>query len=383
MSNKHEVKVGVISTYPPEKCGIANYCYSAIQHLKKYQTLKFHLYPIETRPLQYSEKVIYSIKRGEVESYLEAARTINRDDIDLVLMQHQFLLYGENGTITPLFLEVIKKPLICVVHTVPSCPLRGEEEALRSIGQKAKKIVVMTYYAKKLLQERFSYPSNKIEVIYHPYPPFIRLDREKAKMKLKIPPDYTVLSTFGLLRREKGIEVAIEALRFLKDEKIIYFIIGETHPEHHQKEGDTYRKELARIAEKMNVEGMLRWVGHFLTTEELNLYMCATDFYLAPYHTRQQASSGSLTYALGVGRIVLSTPFPFAREMLDGEKGVIVDYNSPEEIAKKIKALMYNPKKRREIERKVEELADEISWDRAAVKYRQILTEYSSEEKDE
>jgi glycosyltransferase involved in cell wall biosynthesis len=375
MEANRNIEIGVVSTYPPTECGISDYCFHLVEHLKKYPNLKFFLYAINSHPAIHTEEVIYSIERDNLSSYLEAADRINRNKDDIILMQHQFLLYGEDGLITPKFLEAIKKPVVVILHTIPSSPLPEEEKAIKSIGEKAKKIIVMTKYAKRLLEELYNCPPDKVEVIYHPYPESIRLNREQARIKLGIPNDFFVMSTFGLVRKEKGIELAIEALKFLKDEKIIYFILGRTHPNHHRREREAYREKLMRIAKELKVEGMIKWINRFLPTEELSMYLSATDFYVAPYHSREQVSSGPVTYALGSGKIVISTPFPFAREMLGEGRGIIVNYDSPKEIAESIHELMYNNNKRKEIEKKVEKFAKKISWNEAVKKYFKIIEE--------
>lgn len=367
------IDVCVISSYPPVSCGVAEYCHNLLEHLRKIINLKVVLYPIETQNFSYKEQVGFRIKKEKEVSYKTAGEKIAKSNCKLVILQHQFLLYGKEGCFTRCLLEPINKPILAIIHTVPVEPTSKEREAILAIREKASLSVVMIHYAHKLLVTHYDFSPEKVEVIFHPFPFLPKLDNQKAKKKLGLPTDFTVLTTFGLLRREKGIEDVIEALADLREEKVLYLIVGGVHPAHLSKEGDRYLKDLREKAKKLGVEDRIKWCTQYIEEKDLGLYLSATDFYIAPYLSTQQVSSGTLTYALGMGKIVISTPFPFAKEMLGEGRGVLVNYHSPKEIAQNVKRLMYNKKEREKMEREIVRFSKSIAWPKAAEKFKDLI----------
>ena len=368
-----EVKLGIVSTYPPTPCGVGEYCWHLVQELKNKGNIRIILYPIEEKRASYEEEVGCPIKKGDHSSYIRAGREINRSKVDLVIIQHQFLLFGEEGRYTGEFLKEMDRPIMAIIHTVPGNPSPVEREALISLREKANFSVVMIEEAKKILGETYGFPQEKIEVIHHPFPSLPRISSLKARKILGLPEESFIIATFGLIRKEKGIEDVLEALSYLKKENILYLVLGETHPNHHRKEGDEYLDSLKKKARELGVEDKVRWVNHYLSEEELGKYLSATDVYLTPYHAKEQVSSGSLAYALGMGKVVISTPFPFAREMLGGDRGILVNFHSPGEIALRLRDLMYNKERKESLQRKVEALSQEISWQKAGEKFFQLI----------
>lgn len=374
MSGKRKLSIGIVSSYPPRKCGVADYTFHLVESLKRSGLFSFSLYPIEDAPLSYEGKVASRIKRGNCLSYEQAADSINRAPLDLVIIQHQFLLFGKEGICTSPFVSLLQKPLICTIHSIPSSPTKLEKKALQALGEKAEKVVFMVNYASEILSTVYGIPEKKLRVIYHPFPPLRRYPVTEAKRRLSMSNRF-IIATFGLLRREKGIENVLQALKFIKEKNILYLVLGATHPEHLKEEVDTYLGELKQLVNKLGLNDKVKFIHHYLNYEELGLYLSAMDVYIAPYQAQQQVSSGSITYALGMGKAVISTPFPFAREMLSKGRGILVGFHSPRQIARVLEELMENQEKLHKIERKVEEFIPHLSWNKAGEDYLKIIQE--------
>ncbi|NOZ64073.1 MAG: glycosyltransferase [Caldiserica bacterium] len=377
MSGKRKLSIGIVSSYPPRKCGVADYTFHLIESLKHSGLFSFSLYPIEDIPLSYKEKVVSRIKIGHYPSYKQAAECINREPLDLVIVQHQFLLFGKEGIYTSPFISLLQKPLICTIHTIPSSPTKLEKEALQALGRKAEKIVFMVNYASEILSVVYGIPGVKLRVIHHPYPSLKKYPAAEAKRRLGMS-NHFIIATFGLLRREKGIENVLQALKFIKEKNILYLVLGTTHPEHLKKEVDTYLNELKQLVKKLGLNDKVKFIHHYLDYKELSLYLSAMDVYIAPYQAHQQVSSGSITYALGMGKAVISTPSPFAREMLSKGRGILVGFHSPHQISRILEELMGNKEKILEIEKRVENFIPHLSWKKAGNDYLKIIQECTS-----
>jgi len=374
MYGKRKLSIGIVSSFPPRKCGVADYTFNLIENLKQSGLFSFSLYPIEDTTLSYQERVALRIKRGDCKSYEQAANYINSKALDVVIVQHQFLLFGKEGVCTSPFISLLQKPLICTIHTIPSSPTKLEKEAIQSLGGKARRIVFMVNYASNILSTVYELPQEKFRVIYHPCPHLRKYPATEAKKRLGIS-NHFIIATFGLLRREKGIENVLQALKFIKEKNILYLVLGTTHPEHLKKEVDTYLNRLKHMVKKLGLNNKVRFIHHYLDYEELGLYLSAMDVYIAPYQAHQQVSSGSITYALGMGKAVISTPSPFAREMLSEGRGILVGYHSPHRISQILEELIENKDKIQAIEKKVENFIPHLSWKKAGNDYCKIIQE--------
>jgi glycosyltransferase involved in cell wall biosynthesis len=244
---------------------------------------------------------------------------------------------------------------------------------LKEITAHSKAIVVMARAAKNILKE-YNVPNKKINIIQHGCPdiPFLASDSVKPSLGLK---GRTILSTFGLINGGKGIEYAIQALPPLveKHPNILYLIIGETHPEVRKIEGETYRMNLIRLVDQLKLKNHVRFQNRFLTESELIRYLHATDIYITPYIRPNQISSGTLIYALGAGRVVVSTPYLHAKEVLSHGRGLFCEFKNPGSIAEEVKKLLENDKLRRGIEKKAYRYSRNFIWPKVAQKYADIL----------
>jgi glycosyltransferase involved in cell wall biosynthesis len=231
----------------------------------------------------------------------------------------------------------------------------------------------MAKAAKNILKE-YNIPSRKINVVQHGCPdiPFVNSESVKPSLGLK---GKTILSTFGLINRGKGIEFAIQALPSLveKHPEILYLIIGETHPEVRKNEGETYRMNLISLIEQLGLKNHVRFHNRFLTKRELIKYLQATDIYITPYIGPNQISSGTLVYALGAGKAIVSTPYLHAKEVLSQGRGSFCEFKNPDSISKEVNKLLEDDKLRRNMEKKAYKHSRSFTWPKVAQKYKDIL----------
>ncbi|HUW48168.1 MAG TPA: glycosyltransferase family 4 protein [Patescibacteria group bacterium] len=376
ISNISEKRVAYLSTYPPRECGIATFTKDLLDAANELNALKppavIALNEKETI-YNYDKRVKWQIERDCVDDYVQAARFANSSDVDLVNIQHEFGLFGgEYGDYINHFLDNVEKPVVTTLHTVQPNFDPKAKAVLRRIAAKSASIVVIARLAIELLEKQ-GIVCKKVAVIPHGCPdiPFVPSEIVKASLGLK---DRFVLSTFGLISRGKGIEYAIRALPYVidKEPRIIYLIIGETHPEVRKTEGENYRKKLMRLVEELHLEKHVRFHNRFLTKRELIKYLQATDVYLTPYTSPNQISSGPLVYALGTGRAVISTPYLHAQEVLAGGQGLFCKFKDANSVAACIEKLL-DENLRWAMQRKAYKYSRKFVWSNVAKEYLKLF----------
>lgn len=376
-------KVAYLSSYPPRECGIATFTEDLTTSIDALHTLSpaaIIAMNDEESWYSYGEEVILQIDEEDKESYIEAAHEINNSEFDLINVQHEFGLFGGVwGNYLLALLDSMDKPSVTTMHTTLSPDSKrlhslGEvaihNNVVRGIGEKSSAIVVMTHMAANILQNEYRIDADNIKVIPHGCPsmPFVPSDHEKKDLGLE---GRIVLSTFGLLSRDKGIENTIKALPELVSEwpEILYLVIGETHPQVRLREGEQYRKHLMKLVKSLGLRENVRFYNRFLNKDELVKYLLATDVYICPYNMKDQLSSGTLTYALGAGKAIVSTPFYYAQEILAEGRGVLCKFGSPVSMTKGIRKLLENPKEKARIEKKAYDYSRSMTWPRVASSY--------------
>jgi glycosyltransferase involved in cell wall biosynthesis len=321
----------------------------------------------------YGRKVRFTIDQESIEDYVQAVRYVDQSKIDLVNLQHEYGLFGGSWGGHILSFLKCKKPIVTTFHTVLQDFESDAKKVLENIVEGSASIVTTTNSARDLLI-KFDVEPEKISVIPHGCPNVSLVDSEKIKRSLRLK-DRIVLSTFGLINRGKGIQHAIRALPPLveKEPRILYLIIGATHPEVRKFEGERYRKMLSRLIGKLKLKKHVRFYNRFLSKRELIRFLQATDIYITPYVDRNQVSSGSLTYALGTGKAVISTPYLHAKEALAEGRGLLCRFRSPASIAECIKQLLENVKLRHDLERKTYAYSRDFTWPKVGERYAELF----------
>lgn len=342
--NKSNI-VALVGGFTPRRCGIATFTADVHASLKAAQPdLQIQVYAMTSAASDFAfdSPVTSTITEGELQSYVDAAQKIDESGANVVWLQHEFGLFG--GPAGDMVLELtdrIAVPLVITLHTVLANPDPDQMRVMRRLIAHASKLVIMSERSRDLLGNVYGAEREQIVLIPHGVPdrPFGRSTQFKSKFGFE---DKDVLLTFGLLSPGKGIEAVIAALPAIieKHPNLLYCIAGATHPNLVAKEGENYREKLKTLASKLGVDQHTHWLDTFLETETLLDLIEATDIYVTPYTGSEQSTSGTLSYALALGKAVVSTPYVHAVELLSDDHGIIVPFNDSAAIASEVVGLL-------------------------------------------
>jgi glycosyltransferase involved in cell wall biosynthesis len=317
---------------------------------------------------------VYKLNQYERDSYRETARWANAH-IDLLVIEHEYGIFG--GYCGEYILELVKYlqiPFVVTTHTVLEAPSTKQLEVLRKLGKLSTNLVTMAESSIPILVGTYGISREKIVVIPHGVPSMLVGAREvlKAGHDLK---DKQVVSSFGLLSPAKGIEYGIEAIAKVAADfsDVLYLVLGKTHPVVKEKSGESYRRSLMDLAESLGVRDNVRFVDKYLTKEEVIKYLHMSDIYLTPYLSKEQAVSGTLAYAVGCGRVVVSTPYRYAREMLGEGRGLLAEFRDSGSLASCINYILRNPLQKKEMESRTLAVGQTMTWDKVAARYSQLF----------
>jgi glycosyltransferase involved in cell wall biosynthesis len=381
-------RIAYLSTFPPRECGIANYTKDLIKDidsLGEYRRSSIIALNDIGSKYHYDNRVKFEIEEGSEDDYLQASQYINRSKIDLVNIQHEFGIFGGDwGDCLISFLNNLEKPVVTTLHTVLQNFTSKPKSVLEKIANRSSRLLIMTKTASKLL-EKYGISTEKIKIVPHGSPdiPFESSERFKNSLRLK---GRIVLSTFGLMSRGKGIQYVIRSLPRIveKEPRIVYLVLGETHPEVRKREGERYRRMLMRLVNDLKLQKNVKFHNRFLQRREIIRYLQATDIYLTPYINRSQVSSGTLAYAMAAGKAIISTPYLHAQEALADGRGVFCKFRNPKSITDQIELLLDNPELKETIEKKVYAYSRESIWSKVAKKYVKVFKQSigNGDEKD-
>ncbi len=341
------VRVALIGTFAPRKCGIATFAEDLKTKVEAhYPNIAFDVYALdhEEAGLAYAPGV-EPISVDNPAGYRAAAERINASGADAVWLQHEYGIFGgRDGAMVTEIVDRLDVPLIVTFHTILSQPSNGQRELLSHILRKTSLAMVMSEHGRNLLIDLYGVEPERITIIPHGAPdrPFGRELFFKAGLGLANRP---VLMTFGLLGPGKGLEHAIEALPAIvsRHPDVLYRIVGATHPNLVREEGEAYRETLQALATRLGVEHNIAWDARFLETDELLDQLEACDIYLTPYPNLEQSTSGTLSYAVALGKAVVSTPYIHACELLADNVGAIVPVGDAVAIASTVTELLDRP----------------------------------------
>jgi glycosyltransferase involved in cell wall biosynthesis len=319
----------------------------------------------------YPARVRFEITEAEIPSYRAAASFLNACNIDLVCLQHEYGIYGgKAGSYVLELLARLDMPVVTTLHTVLREPDAGQRRVMLEIAQRSDRLIVMSEYSSRLLQNVFGVPGWKIDVIPHGIPDLPFVEPEVYKDAFAIA-EKIVLLTFGLLSPNKGFESVIRALpRILaRHRDVVYVIAGATHPHVRAREGDRYRDQLQALAREIGVEREVIFHNRFFSPQEMASLVGSADIYITPYCHEAQAVSGTLAYALGAGKAIISTPYWHAVELLDDGRGALVPFEDPSAIAATAIALLDDAAVRQAMRKCAYLYGRNMIWNRVAQSY--------------
>jgi glycosyltransferase involved in cell wall biosynthesis len=363
-----------MGSYPPRACGIATFTKDVVDSYNAAYGVGGEVVAIdeaEGEGRAYPPEVFARLRAGERTSYKDIAAVINAHPARLLNVQHEYGLFGgvEGAWFLDL-LEALDKPAVISLHTVLPEPSGEHQAVTERLCRLASAIIVLSQTAKDILVHRYDIDPDHVVVIHHGVPdvPFRPTDAAKASFGVG---DRMVISTFGLLSRGKGLEYAIDGMSTIvqRHPEALYLILGETHPQVRKQEGESYRESLQRRIADHGLENNVMLVDRYLAFEELVSYLAATDVYLTPYLNPVQVVSGTLAYAVGCGKVVVSTPYLYARELLAQSRGFLCDFRDAESIAERVMPLLSDASLRHAVERRAYRFGRSMTWPHVAGEY--------------
>jgi len=460
-------KMVLVSTFPPRQCGLATFSEDLIAGMEAHLAgSTVQVAALSNAAYSYPERVKWEIAQESRESYMNVANLINSSAMDLVLVQHEFGIFGgQNGEFVVDFLKALRPPIVTTFHSVLLEPDDHHYAIVRQIGELSSALVVMAQKGKETLVARYGIPQWKIHVIHHGVPdldgasfspapsagsftqsgdhrmvlklqkplparsrvaetkedlvvaaggshpatavltsnvaPFA-VDKVDRLCRLEAGPDINrtayprnegtykpvdqmkrdlgyegkqVLTTFGLLSPSKGIEHVLRALPSIVERhpEVVYLVLGETHPVVKRLYGESYRRKLKKWVKEMGIEDHVSFVDRYLSKEDLLTYLRITDIYITPYPNPEQISSGTLAYAVGMGKAVVSTPYIYAQELLNQGRGILVEFQNPKSIAEAVNRLLDDPSLKARLEANAREYGREMTWTKVGRRYLDVI----------
>ena len=362
-----------VTTFPPRECGIATYSQDLINALEEQFGASFTptICALESNTEQhiYAQKPKYILDTDCRNSFIKTAFQINKDkNTKLVIIQHEFGFFVKKEAEFKLFYTSISKPIIFAFHTVIPHPSDELKSKVKEMSLVATSILVMTANAATILIQQYDVSANKIKVIPHGTHLVPPLGLKKIKEQYLLS-NRRILSTFGLLGKSKSIETTLEALPTIikVHPEVLFIVLGKTHPSIVKQEGEKYRNMLEEKVISLNLEKHVLFINEYLKLPKLLEYLQLSDIYLFTSKDPNQAVSGTFSYALSCGCPVISTPIPHAKEVLNDNNGIIIDFENGTQLAKAVISLLDNEKLRTKISSNSLQKMASTAWENSAI----------------
>jgi len=378
------MKIAVIGNYLPRQCGIATFttdlCDSIAGRLHKSgEHLKVVAMDDISKGYPYPDRVGFQVRANVQSDYIHAAEFLNVHEFDVAILQHEFGIFGgEDGCHIFHLIKNLRMPVIATLHTILKDPSAGQRAVIQELAKCTDSLIVMAHKARMLLNDSYGIEDSKIIFIPHGIPdvPFAGPGSDSFRAQLGLTGRKIIL-TFGLLSPGKGIEVMLNAMPAIieRHPDVSYIVLGETHPHIIKDKGDSYRQRLYQQVSRLGIEDHVLFHNRFVDLETLTQYMTTTDIYVSPYLNEEQIVSGTLSYAVGMGAAVVSTPYWHAQELLAEGRGCLVPFNDPVVLAEKINHLLEHEDERNEIRKKGYQFSRSAVWKAVAGKYLNLCRE--------
>jgi len=377
-------KIAIVGNHLPRQCGIATFtsdllsslslenpdgeCWSVVMN----DTPEGYSYPPQVR---------FEVNQRVLAEYRLAADFLNMNRVEVVSLQHEFGIFGgDDGSYVIDLLGNLRMPVVTTLHTVLQTPTPGQKSMVRRIAQLSDRLVIMSHRAVELLQKVYEVPDKKITMIHHGIPdvPFVDPNYYKDQYGVE---GRKVILTFGLLSPGKGIETMIDALPDIVKQHpdTAYIVLGATHPHVKKEQGESYRLSLQRRARDLGVGDNLIFHNRFVNSKELIEFLGAADIYVTPYLNREQITSGTLAYALGSGKPIISTPYWYAEEMLDKGRGKLVPFRDSRSLAEEVNNLLDHEVERHAIRKRAYTFGRTMVWREVARRYLSLFNAVKAE----
>ena len=381
----NELSVVLIGSYPPRRCGIGTFTADLSRSLANLPGIRTHVVAIQPpgEAYAYAPRVIGRIIQGAPEDYDRAADVAARAGADIICIQHEYSLWGEWGPRGPEsdYAQVLIQaaaargiPVVSTLHTIRPHPQPRERQVLGAVIDQSAATVVMVRTGAMILIDDYQASAERIVRIAHGVPVVEQQPRRFFKRRLGLE-GRTIVSTFGLLDPRKGIEYAIRAVKRVVDRhpELLYLVVGETHPELRKQAGESYRNQLQTLVRELHLEEHVVFVNQYLSDGEVVDYLQASDIYVTPYLDRNQITSGTLAFAVGTGKAIISTPYPHASEALAEGRGLVSEFRSAQSLGHCLLLMLDNPELRTRFERGTTEYGRRDFWPSVGERYAQLF----------
>lgn len=387
------MRIAFVSTWPSRRCGIATFTsdlVAAVQAADEDVVCEVAAIDERNSVRAYGPEVRWRIRQGSPDGYVAAARAIGGSDADVVCVQHEFGLFGLwkdeswqgdtwiEGTyidhLTP-FLQEVGKPVVVTMHTVLPEPTEPVRDAVRNIAANADHLIVMAETAVDILRNVYGV-ATPTSVIQHGMPHIEPRGRRELKEKLGLA-GRQIVATFGLVGPGKGLEYVIESMPWVVQDHpdALYLIAGQTHPELLRHHGEEYRNKLTEMIEDLGLEDNVAFLNQYLQQQDIIELLLATDIYVTPYLDPNQITSGTLSYALGAGKAVVSTPYLHAEEALADGRGLLVGFRDADGLGGAINAILDDPELKARLEHDAYAYANRFTWPRTGERFVEVMRE--------
>lgn len=386
------MRTAIFSTYPPRACGIGTFSFDVraallgVPGIEEVSTVVVVDEPSSPQ-LQGLLATVAQRIRGD---YVRAARLLGRLDIDVVLLEHEYGIFGgDEGEYVLSFAQELAQPLVVTLHTILSLPSPAQRRVLGELCDQAERVIVMTETGRRLLVESGTCPASKVRVVAHGAP--VELGRRRAEQAAGRRPRYVtpvpggyermqsqfLLSTFGLISPGKGLETMIAALPAIVERHpdVLYLVAGRTHPQVVRREGEEYRLMLERRVVDLGLGDHVEFDDRFLSTDELADLLAATDVFVTPYANREQIASGALTFAVASGCASVSTPYWFAKDILASGAGRLVPFADAGALADAVCEYVEHPEVLASAQAEARRIGAELTWPSVAEATASVLRE--------
>jgi glycosyltransferase involved in cell wall biosynthesis len=384
------MRVAIVSTYQPRHCGIAVFSGDLrAALLEADSSLAVDIVSISrgdnSRP--HPPEGVATIRQEVASDYCAAAEELGRANVDVVLIEHEYGIFGGNdGHFVLELANQLTVPMVVTLHTVLANPPAERARTMRALCQRAALIMVFTETARRMLGEQGLAEPERVRVVPHGAPDELTqaawadgVDEDIASSSLQLPSlaGRTVLSTFGLISDSKGLELAIRALPSIvaSHPEVLYLIAGQTHPEVIHKEGESYRLGLQQLVHDLDLCDHVWFIDRFLSIDELAMLLARTDLYLTPYRSRDQIVSGALTFAVAAGCPVVSTPYFYAEDLLSSGAGRLVPSGDSSELAAAALDLLGSRAKMKAARAEARRVGADLTWSSVGKTTLELLSE--------
>ncbi len=373
--------IAFVSDYLPRRCGIATFTHDLCEAVAGAAKGKHDVFTVAMNDVPqgypYSNRVRFEVRQSVQADYRLAAEFMNIHQVGAVCLQHEYGIFGGVcGAHILAMLKRLRRPLITTLHTILKDPDEQQLIVMREVARLSDRLITMTNIGKEILKDVYDVPAEKVAMVHHGIPDVPFVDSTFFKDQFGVE-GRTVMLTFGLLGPGKGLEYAVEAMAKVvkKYPELVYIILGATHPHVKRENGEEYRNGLTRRVNELGLADNVRFVNRFVELDELCEYLGAADLYVTPYLGEAQITSGTLAYAMGAGKAVISTPYWYAAEMLSEGRGRLVPFRDSEAIADQILDLLDNENERHAMRKRSYTFCRQMLWKQVGQDYLRVFNE--------